>query len=204
MFTYVLGRAGQDRQAHWHAIQALRIYQDLQAVQWEADALNSVGWYAAKLGDFDRAWVYCQQALTLQRRLHDEDSEAIVLDSLGYIDHHLGRHADAIAHYQQSVALLRAVGDVYQLASTLEALGHPYHALNRLVDAHAAWGEAIELYQAQHRSEEAERLRRHLRTYEANVPEAAHRRRGHHLSPASRSTQARDSWSSSTESQRTR
>ena len=170
MFTYVLGRAGQDQQAYRHAVQALRIYQDLRTVQWEADALNSVGWYAAKLGDFDQAWEYCQQALTLQRRLHDEDSEAVVLDSLGYIDHHLGRHADAIAHYRQSVALLRAVGDLYQLASTLEALGHPHHALNQLADAHAVWGEAIELYQAQQRNEEAERLRRHLRTDDATMP----------------------------------
>jgi tetratricopeptide (TPR) repeat protein/transcriptional regulator with XRE-family HTH domain len=166
MFTYVMGRAGQDRQAYRHAVKALRIYQDLHALEWEADALNSVGWYAAKLGDFDQAWEYCQQALTLQRRLHDQDSEAVVLDSLGYIDHHLGRHADAIEHYRQSVALLRTVGDLYQLASTLEALGHPHHALNQLAEAHAVWAEAIELYHAQHRNEEAERLRRHLRTTE--------------------------------------
>ncbi|WP_198046960.1 tetratricopeptide repeat protein [Kutzneria sp. 744] len=204
MFTYVLGRAGQDRQAYWHAVQALEIYQDLQTPQWEAAALNSVGWYAAKLGDFDRAWEYCQQALTLQRLLHDEDSEAIVLDSLGYIDHHLGRHADAIAHYRQSVALLRGLGDVYQLAGTLEALGHPYHALNRLVDAHAVWGEAIELYQAQHRTEEAERLRRHLHTDEVEVPEAASRRRGQHRSPASRTAPVPDLWASGTHPQRTR
>jgi tetratricopeptide (TPR) repeat protein len=84
------------------------------------------------------------------------------LDSLGYIDHQLGRHGDAVAHYKESVALLRGVGDVYQLASTLEALGHSYQALDRPVDANAAWREAIELYQAQQRSAEVERLRRSL------------------------------------------
>ena len=160
--TIVLGWSGQDRQAYRHASAALRIYQDLQTPHWEADALNSVGWHAAKLGDLDLAWQYCQKALVLQRLLHDEGSEAIALDSLGYIDHRLGRHAEAVGHYRQSVALLRTVGDVYQLAATLEALGHPYRALNRLADARAVWTEAIELYQTQQRMEDAERLRRSL------------------------------------------
>lgn len=90
------------------------------------------------------------------------------------------------------------------LAGTLEALGHLYHALSRLVDAHAVWGEAIQLYQAQHRTEEAERLRRQLHTDEVDVPEAASRRRGQHRSPASRAAPVPDLWASGTHPQRIR
>jgi tetratricopeptide (TPR) repeat protein len=116
---------------------------------WEAESLNAVGWYAARLGQFDTAREHCQAALTLHRHHHNPDGEAATLDSLGYIAHHTGDHHQAL-------------GDAYQVAYTLDRVGHPHAALGQHEQARTVWREALELYRDQGRDADAERVQRQL------------------------------------------
>lgn len=161
--TGAWGWLGQDRLALEHATHALRLYR-LHAPRWEAEALGVVGWYAAQVGEYDRARAHCQAALALHVRHHDQGNEAMTLDSLGFIDHRTGRHAEALDHYRRAVTLLRDRGDIYQLAETLDALGHPHVSLGQREPARVVWQEALELYQAQQRTDDAQRVQRHLDT----------------------------------------
>ncbi|MET0134353.1 MAG: tetratricopeptide repeat protein, partial [Kibdelosporangium sp.] len=155
-------RQGDSHKALEHATHSLRLHRDVGNPVWEADALNTVGWYTARLGDHDQARAHCLAALTLYRRHHDADGEAATEDSLGYIDYQTGHHAEAIEHYEQARAVRRDLGDAYKEADTLDRLGHPHAALGQQDQAHAVWREALELYRAQQRDEDADRVRRQL------------------------------------------
>ncbi|MBV9448642.1 MAG: tetratricopeptide repeat protein [Streptosporangiaceae bacterium] len=163
-------RLGDDRQALHHAIRGLELYQALDQPVGEAHALNAVGWLAARLGDYDTARANCQTALTLHRRHHSPDGEAAALDSLGYVEHHTGHHRQAIRLYQQALTVLRGLGDTYEAAGVLDHLGDPHVALGQYDRARTAWQEAQELYRAQQRDSDAERLQQHLETLPASPP----------------------------------
>ncbi|OKI16291.1 transcriptional regulator, SARP family protein [Saccharothrix sp. CB00851] len=156
------GQRGDDRQALRHARHALNECRGLDQPAWEADALNTVGWYSARLGDYDTARDHCQAALTLHRRHRHTHGEAYSLDSLGFIDHHTGRHHQAIDHYNHSLSLRRTFGYTYEVAESLDALGHPHAALGRHDLARGIWQEALELYRQQGRDADAERVQRQL------------------------------------------
>ncbi|GAB2966877.1 hypothetical protein GCM10027184_14330 [Saccharothrix stipae] len=53
-------RRGDYRRALDHAGRALNLYRDLDQQGWEAEALNQVGWYAARVGEYDTARAHCQ------------------------------------------------------------------------------------------------------------------------------------------------
>jgi tetratricopeptide (TPR) repeat protein/transcriptional regulator with XRE-family HTH domain len=153
---------GDDRVAMKHTSQALALYRTLDEPVWEADAVNSMGWYAARLGDFDDARRHCERALAMQRRNGYRDGEAAALDSLGLIAHRTGRHAASVDCYEQSLAIFRDVGNTMYAAVALDGIGHPFAAIGRLDDARAAWGEALLLFQEQGRDADADRVRRQL------------------------------------------
>ncbi|MCX5053973.1 MULTISPECIES: helix-turn-helix domain-containing protein [unclassified Streptomyces] len=151
------------RRALEHARRALDLYRGLDQPIAEANALNAVGWYAARLGDRDdTAREHCQAALTLYQHHHDVNGQAQTLDSLGYIDHHSGRHHDAIEHYRQAISLYRELDNTYETADTLGRLGHSHAALGHHEQTRAVWQEARELYRQQGRDEEAEQVERQL------------------------------------------
>lgn len=171
-----------NRRALEHATCALDLCRTLGRPGWEADALNGVGWHAARLGDYDTARAHCQAALTLHRRYHDADGEADTLDSLGYIDHHTGHHHRAIDHYRQALTLFRGLGNTYESAATLDRLGHPHVALGQYEQARTVWREAADLYRKQRRDTDAEHVQSQLDILDkraaeddADSPEADHR-----------------------------
>jgi tetratricopeptide (TPR) repeat protein len=131
----------------------------------EAEALNQIAWYAARLGEFITARAYCQAALTLWRR-HEPDGEAFTLDILGYIAHHTDQHQQAIDYFQRALTLFRTEGDTGSTsepaADALDRLGHPHVALGEHKQARVVWREALELYQGQGRDADAARVRRQL------------------------------------------
>jgi DNA-binding SARP family transcriptional activator/tetratricopeptide (TPR) repeat protein len=145
-----------------HSTRALRLLQELDLPAAKAAALNSVGWYSARLGDYEQARVHCEAALPLARRVRHEDIEADILDSLGYIAHHTGHHLEAVGHYRLAAARYRAHGGDYWVADTLDRLGHAYHALGRPEQARSTWEEAGAMYRNQHRLALAERVQRRL------------------------------------------
>jgi tetratricopeptide (TPR) repeat protein len=153
-------KQGNDQQALFHATCALDLYRVLGNAEWESQGLNQVGWYAARLGDYETARTHCQAALTLNK--HHPASAAATLDSLGYIEYHTGHHHEAVEYYEQAAAACRSLGYTYQSALTLDRLGHPYAALGQNEHARAVWQQAIELYRQQGRFEDAERTQQQL------------------------------------------
>lgn len=151
-----------DRRALEHARRALDLYRGLDLPIREGNALNAVGWFAARLGDHDTAREHCQAALTLYQHHKDVNGQAQTLDSLGYIDHHSGHHHDAVRHYRQAISLYRDLDNTYEAADTLDRLGHPYAALGHHDRAREVWREARDLYRQQGRDQEADQVERQL------------------------------------------
>jgi len=150
------------RRALEHARRALDLYHGLDQPIAEANALNAVGWYAARLGDYDTGRKHCRAALALYRHHQDVAGQAQTLDSLGYIDHHSGCHHDAVQHYGRAISLYRDLDNTYETADTLDRLGHPHAALGHHDQARAVWQEARGLYRQQGRDQEAEDVERQL------------------------------------------
>ena len=153
---------GDDRQALAHATSDLALQRVLDLPAQEAIALNQVGWFAARLGDYDTARRHCQDSLTLHRQNDNPSGEAAAGDSLGYIAYRTGNHQEAIRHYQHVLTVLDALGNTFQTAGVLDAIGQPYVALGEYEQARAAWREALRLYQEQGRDTDAERIRQQL------------------------------------------
>lgn len=160
-------RGGGDQWALEHATAALHLYQDLDDRVNEADMLSGMGWYSARLGNYEQASTHCEAALTLARRHHDRGVEAATLDSLGYIAHHTGHYTQALDFYHQALTLYRGLGHTYLEADTLDRLGHTHAALNHHDRARHAWHQALKLYQAQHRTTDANRIQHQLDTVRA-------------------------------------
>ncbi|MCG7203588.1 ATP-binding protein [Streptomyces arenae] len=150
------------RRALEHARRALDLYRGLDQPIAEANALNAVGWYAARLGQYDTGREHCRAALALYLTHQDVNGQAQTLDSLGYIDHHSGRHHSAVEHYRQAIGLYRELDNTYEAADTLDRLGHPHAALGQHDRARAVWWEARDLYRRQGRDQEAEDVERLL------------------------------------------
>ncbi|PRY42591.1 ATP-binding protein [Umezawaea tangerina] len=161
--AWLWGRRGSDRLAWEHARRALDHFRGSGSV-WEANALNWVGWHAARLGRHGTARDHCQDAVSLQRAHHNLEGEADALDSLGYIEHHSGHHTEAIGYYRRALALRRELGNTYYAADTLDRLGGPHLALGQHEQAREVWREALELYREQGRDTCVDRVRRRLDT----------------------------------------
>ena len=155
-------RRGDRQRALEHATAALHLFHTLGNPGWEAAGLNHVGWCHALLGHYDLAHLQCQTALDLFRDLSDPIGEAVALDSLGYIAHHTGRHADAVDHYRDALTLHRTLGYTSKEALALERLGHTHDALGQHQQARSVWQQALLIYQAQHCTTDAHRIRRML------------------------------------------
>ncbi|WP_225729229.1 MULTISPECIES: BTAD domain-containing putative transcriptional regulator [unclassified Nocardia] len=153
---------GDPRRALQHAAHALRLFQNLGRSDWEGEELNSVAWFFAHLGDYDRARTDATTALELCRRHRNRLGEAMTLDTLGYIAHHTGDHANALTYYQQALAIDRELGMEFGLTATLDQIGHTYQALGRPDRTLAVWQEALELFQSQHRQDDAERMAKQM------------------------------------------
>ncbi|MDQ0964296.1 tetratricopeptide (TPR) repeat protein/transcriptional regulator with XRE-family HTH domain [Streptomyces sp. B4I13] len=150
------------RRALEHARRSLDLYRGLDQPIGEANALNAVGWYAARLGEHDTAREHCRSALALYQQHQDVNGQAQTLDSLGYIDHHSGRHHDAVRHYLQAMGLYRDLDNTYETADTLDRLGHTHAALGHRDRALDVWRQARNLYRRQGRDQEAEQVDRQL------------------------------------------
>jgi DNA-binding SARP family transcriptional activator/tetratricopeptide (TPR) repeat protein len=153
---------GDDEQALAHASEGLRLFRSLDDVSGEALALNAVGWYEARLGHYEQAHAHCAAAHALFRDHNDRDSEAATLDSLGYIADQAGHHNQARTYYRQALAAFRDLGNTYEEATTLEHLGEAHHALGHLGQARETWRQALHLYETQHRTADADRVRHQL------------------------------------------
>jgi tetratricopeptide (TPR) repeat protein len=87
---------------------------------------------------------------------------ADTLDSHGCLALRTGEHADALKYFTEALALLRDIGDTYGEADTLTHLGDTHAPLGDNDRARREWDAAVRLYEAQHRRNEATRVRARL------------------------------------------
>jgi tetratricopeptide (TPR) repeat protein len=156
------GQRGDDHQALEHATSALHLYQTLDQPVWEADMLNSVGWYSARLGEYQQARTRCEAALALSRRHRHIVGEAATLNSLGYLAQHTGQHDQALDYYQQARTRYHDLSYTYAEADTLDRLAQTHAVVGHHDQARHAWQQALELYQMQHRVDDTQRVQRQL------------------------------------------
>ncbi|KAB8194131.1 tetratricopeptide repeat protein [Nonomuraea phyllanthi] len=153
---------GADRRAVDHLVRASHLYRSMGNAVWEADALTTAGWFHAESGRYDKARAQCEAALRIYREHADLEGEADTLNSLGYVAHHTGRHAEALDHYERARALFQDLGHTYNEADTLDRIGHTQAALDRPDPARLAWRQALDLYRAQQRGTDADRVQKQL------------------------------------------
>ncbi|WP_030679991.1 tetratricopeptide repeat protein [Streptomyces rimosus] len=156
------GQQGRIGPALDHATRSLGLFQTIGDEEWEARGLNQSAWYSAQLGHYEQAAAYGDKALLLHRRHDNGNGEALSLSVHAYLGLCTGRYADVLENGRRALALFREIGNTFHEAVLLEGIGQAHAALGRPEKAGEAWQQALELYRAQHRSEEAERLQRQL------------------------------------------
>ncbi|NUT96247.1 MAG: tetratricopeptide repeat protein [Saccharothrix sp.] len=156
--AWALEHQGDLRGALDHATAQLDLFRRLDIPVRIAEALNDVGYRAARLGDYEQAEQRCREALVLNEELGHRDGEAATSDSLGYIAHHHGRNADALEHYHHALEVYRELDNSYEQASVLRHLGDVHAALGDGGKAREAWQQALTLFEAQGRVKDADEL----------------------------------------------
>lgn len=157
------GELGDHETARAHAIRALRIYEEHgEPATQLATMHNTIGWLFAQSGDYDEAREWCERSLMINKDDPDMDGVATTLDSLGYIAHRTGRHAEALDYYGRALALFEELGNTFNGADALVEVGDIHTVLGDHEQARVSWQQALELYQVQHRLDDAERVRERL------------------------------------------
>jgi tetratricopeptide (TPR) repeat protein len=126
-----------------HALRVLTLTRAAGHAIEEANALNTIGWLYAQLGDFKRALAHCRPGLAACRDLGDRDGEAASWDSLGYVHHRLGEYAQAAACYEQALQLSRDLGIRLNQAVILGHLGDTREAAGDKQGARESWRQAL-------------------------------------------------------------
>ncbi|MFC0430694.1 BTAD domain-containing putative transcriptional regulator [Kutzneria buriramensis] len=149
---------GDNRRALTYAGRALRRYREQDILAGEIRERTVSCWYHALLGEFEDAAAQCRTALAIARHHHHAEDEGLILGIQGFVAFHTGRHAAAVDHFERSVPLLRGVGNAYYEATVLDHLGQARNALGETESACHAWQQALHLYEAQHRTAEADQV----------------------------------------------
>jgi DNA-binding SARP family transcriptional activator len=139
-------RDGRIDQALIHDREALALSRVTGHRRGLAQALNSLGWDHAQLGDPAQALVYCREALALHHEDGHRHGEASTWDSIGYAHRELGQHAESADAYWQAIELFRELGDRYNVADTLVNLGEAHRAADDMPAARRCWAEAMAIF----------------------------------------------------------
>jgi len=152
--------AGADDQALEHALESLRLFEVLGLLPQQTTLLNTVAVLEVRLGLLTAARAHCESALAINRTLDPSDRSADAgFEPLGDIAASEGDHVSALRYYRQAVDVLIADGFSHGAAGTYERIGRSERALGRVDDARATWSHTLELYKAQHRCADADRVR---------------------------------------------
>ncbi|WP_330301296.1 tetratricopeptide repeat protein [Streptomyces sp. NBC_00503] len=162
IFAWVHEQAGRYEDALEQATAATELFHEAGRHLQEADALNAVGWYHALLGDTARGSAGAFEALRLSRRHGYLEGQAAAQDSLGLMARRAGLPFKAISRFRSALQLCRQLGNTYQEAGILERLGAAHADAGLFEEARNSLSDALDIYLAQHRSGEAEEVRRQL------------------------------------------
>ncbi|QFZ19637.1 AfsR/SARP family transcriptional regulator [Saccharothrix syringae] len=155
------GQQGDLRRAQREAAAALRDYREARCPQYEASALNQLGWITALRGEYDEALAHCRAALDTGG-YGTSSTRAETLDSIGYIHERTGELPAAAAAYREAVEEFERHGYAFEMATTLERLGGIHVSSGDNGQAHLTWSRALAVYREQNLAEAADRVRRKL------------------------------------------
>jgi DNA-binding SARP family transcriptional activator/tetratricopeptide (TPR) repeat protein len=158
-------------QALGHARQVLALARASGHAVEEANALSTIGWLYAQLGDYQHALAHCRPGLDACRDLGDRNGEAATLDSLGYVHHRLGEYAQAATCYEQALRLAGDLGSRLNQAVILGHLGDTREAAGDARGARESWRQALAIFGDLHHPD-AVRLRRRARGTGIRCPDA--------------------------------
>jgi tetratricopeptide (TPR) repeat protein len=153
---------GEHDLALQHATSALELYQMVGNPVGEAHSLNAQGRQHAQLRRYDDARRCCESALALHIAHANPSGQIATLDALGFIAQQTGQLNVALSQYSQAFALAQESGNRFAEADIIERLADVYTAQGEDVKALQAARSAHDLFAAQHRLRDAERLRDRL------------------------------------------
>lgn len=161
--AWAYGWSGDNEQALVHASRSLHLSETAEGPQGGYGALSAMGRFATKLGRYDEAYTALQQALVRGRMAGaNAEAEADTLEELGHLEQRRGRLAAALDYNRQAAAISHDLGDQYQEAEILDRTAQIHLDLDQRELARQTWLRVLELYRAQRRTPDAERVERQL------------------------------------------
>ncbi|MFC0439809.1 BTAD domain-containing putative transcriptional regulator [Kutzneria buriramensis] len=160
-FAWLWENRGDDHEALKHARRGLALFEAAGDQAGAARAYNVVGWYLARIGEFEQGLEYCERALELTKQ-QDRAGQHGVLDSLGYIARGLGDNVKALGYYEQALTLNRELGNTFEQPRILESIGGLRQKVGDPTRARQTWIEARQIYTTQGRLNDVERVQRLL------------------------------------------
>jgi DNA-binding SARP family transcriptional activator len=132
-------------QAYGQAEQTLELCRGTGNVAGQAVALNSLGYHASQLGEYERALKFFDQALHVFRDLDDRRGQGVVHSSIAAAYLELGDSSLSRDHARAATESLDPTGYVWELAWALDMLGNACGASGDHDAARAAWQRALDL-----------------------------------------------------------
>jgi predicted ATPase len=114
-----------------------------------ADVLDTLGWIAGQMGDFERAQIHFTRRLAVCQNLGDQVGIALAQRALGWVALQRGELADAQVWIEQSLALCREARQSDGLAWSLFDLGHLAFVQGELARAEPLLAESLALFREQ-------------------------------------------------------
>ncbi|WP_410665977.1 tetratricopeptide repeat protein [Amycolatopsis sp. lyj-84] len=153
---------GQHDAALEHATAALALYRRVGSAVGEAHSLNAQGRQYAELRNFTAAEECCRKALALHTENDNASGRIATLDSLGYIAQRTGRPEEAATCYSDALVLAGTFHNHFAEAGLNESLGCVLAELGANTASARALHAAHDLYAAQNRQQDADRVRTKL------------------------------------------
>jgi DNA-binding SARP family transcriptional activator/tetratricopeptide (TPR) repeat protein len=141
--AWVYGGESRYGEALASSLKALSLFRKSGHALGQASALHGVGWFCAKIGDYESAREYCSQSLDLSVEIGNTHGQAKAVNSLGYIEYRQGNPAGAIELLREALDKVRGLGDRSAMAETLDILGDSYLAAGNYLAAADTWLEAV-------------------------------------------------------------
>jgi DNA-binding SARP family transcriptional activator/predicted ATPase/Tfp pilus assembly protein PilF len=143
---YALWRGGDFGAARQRIEHALRLANDLQSPNLEADCLRGLGNVLWNQGHLAEAQTYYEQALRLYRATNDRWSEGRTLTNLGMVASSQADHARARAYYEQALSLCQDAGDTLLEFHIRNELGAVALEQGDFTEARAHFEQALSSY----------------------------------------------------------
>jgi DNA-binding SARP family transcriptional activator/tetratricopeptide (TPR) repeat protein len=161
-FAVVLAYQGKFNRSLEHAKRSYELIKSFGSPLQEVSELSMICSVSALLGDHAQARAGLEKTIVVYRQHGNVDGEAFALSWLAYIARQEGQLERALELYQHACATYRKGDDAFHTANTLVTLGEVHLELGHEVSARDTWLQAMQLFDAQHRTADAEQLQQRL------------------------------------------